>query len=137
MFKSKSRTPVNESSMKMASIISTGTVITGNINSEGDIRIDGILKGNITCKAKVLIGPDGVVEGDITAQQGDILGRVQGKIKMSELLHLHGKATVEGDIHAAKLMIEPTVSFNGQCQMGANIVELNPEMASLASAVNE
>lgn len=134
MFNSKSRSSSSETPIGIASIISAGTVITGNIESKGDIRIDGILKGNISCKAKVLIGPEGVVEGDITGQQADILGTVSGRIKMNGLLHLHGKATVEGDIHAAKLQIEPTVNFNGQCHMGANIVELNPDMAS---AVNE
>jgi cytoskeletal protein CcmA (bactofilin family) len=55
---------------------------------------------------------------------------------MNGLLHLHGKAVVEGDIHAAKLQIESTVSFNGQCHMGANIVELNTS-SELATAVNE
>lgn len=134
MFNSKSRSASNETPMSTASIISAGTIITGNIESKGDIRIDGILKGNVSCKAKILIGPEGVVEGDITGQQADILGTVHGRIKMSGLLHLHGKAIVEGDIHAAKLQIEPTVSFNGQCQMGANIVELNPDMAT---AINE
>src|SRR5580765_2372695 len=128
MFSSKSRSSSNETPIGTVSIISAGTIITGNIESKGDIRIDGILKGNVSCKAKILIGPEGVVEGDITGQQADILGTVHGRIKMNGLLHLHGKATVEGDIHAAKLQIEPTVSFNGQCQMGANIVELNPDM---------
>jgi cytoskeletal protein CcmA (bactofilin family) len=133
MFNSKSRSSSNETPISTASIISAGTIITGNIESKGDIRIDGILKGNVSCKAKILIGPEGVVEGDITGQQADILGTVHGRIKMSGLLHLHGKANVEGDIHAAKLQIEPTVSFNGQCQMGANIVELNPEMATVVN----
>jgi cytoskeletal protein CcmA (bactofilin family) len=133
MFNSKSSS-TNETPVGTASIISAGTVITGDIESTGDIRIDGILKGNISGKAKILIGPEGVVEGNITGQQADILGTVHGRIKMNGLLHLHGKATVEGDIHAAKLQIEPTVSFNGQCHMGANIVELNADMAA---AVNE
>ena len=112
-----------------ASIIGAGTIITGNIDSMGDIRIDGRLIGDISCKCKILIGPQGSVEGNITGKQADILGSVKGKIKISGLLHLHGKAKVEGDIHAAKLQIETTVSFNGKCHMGANIVELNPDMA--------
>ena len=133
MFKSKSNSAGNETLVGSASIIGAGTVITGNIDSKGDIRIDGVLKGNVHCKAKILIGPEGVVEGDITGQQADILGTVTGRIKMNGLLHLHGKATVEGDIHAGKLQIETTVSFNGQCHMGANIVELNPDMAAVVN----
>lgn len=134
MFNLKSRSATNETPSSPASIISAGTTITGNIECAGDIRIDGILIGNITGKAKVLIGPEGMVQGDIIAQQANIQGTVHGRIKMKGLLHLHGKAIVEGDIHAAKLQIEPSVNFNGQCHMGANIVELNPEKAI---AVNE
>jgi cytoskeletal protein CcmA (bactofilin family) len=134
MFNSKSRAKTDEKPAGAASIIAAGTVITGNIECTGDIRIDGTLKGNIYGKSKILIGPQGIVEGDITGQQGDIMGSVTGKIKMTGLLYLHGKANVEGDIHASKLQLDPTVNFNGQCHMGANIVELNPE---LAKAVNE
>ena len=133
MFNSKSRSSVEKPTYS-ATIIGSGITITGNIESTGDIRIDGILKGNLSCKSKILIGAEGVIEGDITGDQADILGTVHGNIKMNDLLHLHGKANVEGDIHAGKLQIETTVNFNGQCQMGANIVELN---TVLAAAVNE
>lgn len=117
-----------------ASIIATGNMINGNISSEGDIRIDGTIKGNVFSKAKVLIGNEGIVEGTIYCREADIAGQVSGNINTNEMLHLKGNAIVNGDIHTAKLLIEPSVSFNGQCQMGANIVELKPEMAA---AVNE
>ena len=98
--------------------------------SNGDIRIDGALVGNLTAKAKILIGPEGSVDGDIEGMTADVLGKVTGKIKVKELLFLRGKATLNGDIYAGKLQIEPTATFNGQCHMGANIVELNTERAS-------
>jgi cytoskeletal protein CcmA (bactofilin family) len=119
-----------ESNIGANTIIGAGTTITGDLSSNGDIRIDGILKGNLDAKAKVLIGPEGVVEGDIHGAQADVLGKVIGKIKVKELLHLRGKATLNGDIYAGKLQIEPTVTFNGQCHMGANVVELNSERAA-------
>ncbi len=134
MFNSKSKSSFDETKAGSTTIIGAGTVINGNIQSTGDIRIDGFLKGNLQAKAKVLLGADGVIEGDIDCKQADILGKVTGKIKASDLLHLHGKAIVDGDIFAAKLQIEPTVSFNGQCQMGANVVELIKERAT---AVNQ
>ena len=134
MFNLKSKSAFDESSISANTIIGAGTEISGDINSYGDIRIDGILKGNLIAKAKILIGPDGLVEGNISGQQADILGKVVGAVKVKELLHLRGKATLEGDIYAGKLQIEPTVTFNGQCHMGANIVELNAERAS---AVNQ
>lgn len=134
MFTSKSKTTDNKSSNVSTTLIGSGTVITGNIESSGDIRIDGILKGNLFGKAKIIIGPDCIIEGDIIGQQADILGRVEGRIQINDQLHLRDKAIILGDIHAAKLLVEPTASFNGQCRMGANIVELN---ADIAKAVNE
>lgn len=134
MFTTKSKVSDNQSTNGSTTLIGAGTVITGNIEASGDIRIDGILKGNLFAKAKVIIGPDSIIEGDIIGQQADILGRVEGRIQVNDLLYLRGKAVILGDIHAVKLLIEPTVNFNGQCRMGANIVELNADMAK---AVNE
>lgn len=134
MFTSKSKTSFAENSAGSTTIIGAGAVISGNIESAGDIRIDGVLKGNLDCKSKILLGPDAVVEGDIIANQADILGRVLGKVSVNDLLHLHGKAVVEGNIQTSKLQIESTASFNGECHMGANIVELN---LGMGKAVNE
>lgn len=100
-----------------ASIISAGTTMKGDITSNGDIRIDGILNGNIHCTAKVVIGANGVVEGDISGQQADIMGKVNGSIKVKELLQLKGGSQVNGNLYATKLQIETSANFNGQCHM--------------------
>ena len=134
MFSSRSRPSSAETPVGSTTIIGAGSVISGNIESIGDIRIDGILKGNLSCRSKVLLGPEAVIEGDIIARQADILGKVLGKVKVNDLLHLHGKAVVEGNIQTGKLQIESSASFNGECHMGANIVEINVE---IGKAVNE
>ena len=85
-------------------------------------------------KSKILIGTEGVVEGNMNANYADIQGKITGNIKVNDLLLLRGRAKIDGDIYAGKLQVEPTVSFNGKCHMGANIVELNAE---LPNAVNQ
>ncbi|WP_205510791.1 bactofilin family protein [Longitalea arenae] len=100
-----------------ATIIAAGTVLKGDISSNGDIRIDGSLQGNIQCQAKVVIGSNGSVEGDISGQQADIMGKVSGTIKVKELLQLKGGSHVNGNLYAGKLQIEPSANFNGQCHM--------------------
>ena len=123
MFNQKSKTDVlrNESPAPSgggsASIIASGTSMKGDLNSNGDIRIDGILTGNIHCSAKVVIGANGVVEGDIVGLQADIMGKVTGAIRVKELLQLKGGSTVTGNLYAAKLQIETNANFNGQCHM--------------------
>jgi len=133
MFNSKGKGSFDEGSSSANTIIGAGTTITGDIESNGDIRIDGKLIGNLTAKLKVLVGPEGMVEGDVLGQQADVLGKVTGKVQVKELLHLRGKATVQGDIYAGKLQIEPTVTFNGQCHMGANVVDLNSERSNVVN----
>jgi cytoskeletal protein CcmA (bactofilin family) len=76
MFKSKSKSSFDESPASSTTIIGAGTTIIGNIQSNGDIRIDGILKGNLSSKAKILIGAEGAVEGDIDGKQADVLGKL-------------------------------------------------------------
>ena len=134
MFNSKSKSSFDATTSNASTLIGAGTTITGDMQSNGDIRIDGILKGNLHGKAKIVIGTEGVVEGNIEGLQADIMGHVTGIIKVQELLYLHGSTTVNGDIYAGKLQIEPTAVFNGQCHMGANVVELNN---GVANAVNQ
>jgi cytoskeletal protein CcmA (bactofilin family) len=100
-----------------ATIIAAGTTLKGDIASNGDIRIDGTLQGNIQCQAKVVIGSNGTVDGDISGQQADIMGKVTGTIKVKELLQLKGGSNVNGNLYAGKLQIEPSANFNGQCHM--------------------
>jgi cytoskeletal protein CcmA (bactofilin family) len=108
-----------------ASMIAAGTTLKGDISSNGDIRIDGTLQGNIHCTSKVIIGANGVIEGDISGQQADIMGKVSGTIKVKELLQLKGGSQVTGNIYSAKLQIEPAANFNGQCHM-QTMPEVNP-----------
>jgi cytoskeletal protein CcmA (bactofilin family) len=133
MFNSKPKSSPNESPSGSTTIIGAGTVIKGDIESTGDIRIDGTLNGNLTATAKILIGPDGVVEGAIKGRQADVLGKVTGQMDIKEVLQLRGKCNIDGDIYAGKLEVEPTATFNGRCHMGANVVELNVELASVVN----
>ena len=134
MFNSKSKTSSDATTSTSSTMIAAGTTITGDLESNGDIRIDGTLKGNLKGKSKIIIGTDGVVEGNVEGLQADIMGHITGTIKVQELLYLHGSTEINGDIYAGKLQIEPTAVFNGKCHMGANVVELNNDVAN---AVNQ
>ena len=114
-------------------LISSGTTIKGDISSNSDLRIDGMVIGNINSNAKIVIGSSGVVEGDIHGNNADIVGKTSGTIKVKELLQLRGECSVNGNVYAGKLQVEPTATFNGQCHMGANVVDMaSNEVASLA-----
>jgi cytoskeletal protein CcmA (bactofilin family) len=101
-----------------ATLVSAGTTLKGDISSNSDLRIDGTIIGNVTSSAKIVVGANGSVEGNITGNQADIVGRVTGNIKTKDLLQLRGDCVVNGNLYAGKLQVEPTAIFNGQCHMG-------------------
>mgnify|MGYP000877818380 CR=1 FL=1 len=100
-------------------LIGTGTTIKGEVLCDSDIRIDGNLNGNLTTKGKVIIGPTGAVMGEINCRNSEISGKMDGKIKVSELLSLKSTAKITGDIITNKLSIEPNAVFTGTCNMGS------------------
>jgi cytoskeletal protein CcmA (bactofilin family) len=114
-------------------LISAGTTIKGDISSNSDLRIDGTIIGNINSSAKIVIGSSGVVEGDILGNNADIVGKISGTVKVKELLQLRGDCVVNGNIFASKLQVEPSATFNGQCHMGANVVDMSAnDVAAIA-----
>ncbi len=105
-------------------MIGAGTVITGDIKSKGDIRVDGSLNGSIDTEGKVVVGQGGIVEGDVICKDADIAGVLKAKISVSQLLALKSSAKLNGDIITNKLSIEPGASFTGSCSMGAVIKDI-------------
>jgi len=94
-----------------------GTEISGEIKSSGNVRIDGKLKGNINIKGRLVIGATGFIEGDIVCNDCDVLGKIMGKISVSELLSLKASANIQGEMATKKLSIEPGAIFTGTCKM--------------------
>ncbi len=106
-----------ESINQSINIISEGTKIKGDINANGDIRIDGELIGNILAKGKLVIGPKGRIEGQINCSNIEIAGYIKGKVTASELLNMKATSQITGDIVAGKLSVEPGSLFSGSCNM--------------------
>jgi cytoskeletal protein CcmA (bactofilin family) len=124
MFTSKNETMKNTETTAAINMIGAGTVITGDIQSKGDIRVDGTLKGSINTSGKVVLGKDGVIEGDVVCTDADVSGTIKAKISVTQLLSLKSTAKLNGDIITNKLSIEPGASFTGSCSMGAVIKDI-------------
>ena len=122
---SKLNEPKTQKEMtEMINTIGAGTTITGDVQSKGDIRIDGTLKGSVNTTGKVVLGKEGVIEGDVVCNNADIAGVLKAKITTTELLSLKSTAKLKGDITTNKLSIEPGASFTGSCSMGAVIKDI-------------
>jgi len=107
----------NETENLVINLIGTGTVINGDVKSNGDIRIDGTLIGSLDSKGKVVVGPTGNIDGEITCQNADISGNIKAQITVAELITLKSTAKLTGDLVTNKLAIEPGANFSGSCNM--------------------
>lgn len=120
------RTPEPNSPDRLNRIVE-GTVIEGEIKSDSNIRIDGVVKGTITTKGRLVVGPTGNIEGEVICSNADVEGVINGKITVNDLLSLKATARLTGDIITKKLAIEPGATFSGSCNMGAVIKDLKGE----------
>lgn len=100
-------------------LISQGTIIKGDIETEGDLRIDGSLIGNIVTKGKLVVGESANIEGTITCDNADISGKVVAKVTVNNLVVLKEVSRFSGDIITKKISIEPGAVFSGNCQMAS------------------
>jgi cytoskeletal protein CcmA (bactofilin family) len=110
----------NETTSNNINLIGFGTEIHGDINCNGDLRIDGTLVGNITAKGKIVVGETGKIKGEIACKNADVSGFVDGKVIVAELLSLKSTAKVVGDMSTSRLAIEPGSRFTGYCDMSSN-----------------
>lgn len=101
-----------------------GTIIKGDVSTAADFRLDGHLIGNFNTKGKIVIGPSGMVKGDIVCKNADIEGKFEGKIQVAEILSLKSKAIIHGEVICGKLAVEPGAEFSASCVMKPNVKTL-------------
>lgn len=102
-------------------MIGKDTLIKGDVESSGDIRVDGKLIGSLKVTGKVIVGPTGTIEGDVNCKQAEISGLVKGVLKCEELTTLKSTSKVELDMITKQLCIEVGAVFTGKCQMSQTV----------------
>lgn len=107
-----------------SNIIGKGTILRGDIETFGNIRVEGKVIGNITTKSKAAFGHSSNIDGNILAQNAEIAGTVDGMVEVSEMLVLKPSAVINGNIMTNKLVIEAGATFNGSCKMGVTVKEI-------------
>lgn len=118
MFNSKEDHKVAEEISNSSNIIGKGTILQGDIETYGNLRIEGKIIGNVKTKSKIALGQSSHVEGNILAQNAEVAGEVKGKIEVTDILILKPTAVIHGDIVTNKIIVESGATFNGGCKMG-------------------
>jgi cytoskeletal protein CcmA (bactofilin family) len=120
----KEEKKVAEELSNSSNTIGKGTTVEGNIETYGNLRVDGRVVGNIVTKSKLVLGQTSEVDGNILAQNAEVLGEIKGKIEVSDLLILKPSSVIRGDILTSKLIVETGATFNGGCKMGNVMKEI-------------
>ena len=137
-------TPASTSQRKSAngaptrSVIDSWLMITGNLQSEGEVQVDGQILGDIRC-AHLTVGKDATVHGNITAEEVVVRGTVKGTIRANRVI-LQESARVDSEIFHKTLSIEEGASFEGSSRMrenpmNAEVVDLQAAAAGMKAAV--
>ncbi len=119
MFTNKEEKKVEAEITSSSNTIGKGTYLHGDIETHGNLRIEGKVEGNIKTKSKIVLGRSSIVIGDIVAQNAEIEGEVSGKVHVSEMLILKSSSKINGNIKTNKLVVESGSEFNGGCKMGS------------------
>lgn len=122
---SKDNKKNNSNKVAERNIIGTNTTITGDINSEGDFRIDGTLEGTIKTSGRVVIGTAGFIKGKVECTNADVEGKFSGELLVLNTLTVKASANINGDVVIGKLSVEPGAAFNATCAMKGAVKELN------------
>ena len=101
------------------SIVAKDLTISGDLQAEGVIRVEGRVIGNVHAGDQVLISEGGIVEGDVVTREAVIGGRVHGCITAEERAELQASSVVHGDISTRRLLIQEGGQVNGVVKMEA------------------
>lgn len=99
-------------------LIASGTKLEGTIHTKDDIRVSGHVDGSLHVQGKAMVAPEGVVDGDLHADDSDVAGTINGELRIKGRLLLKSTARVKGTIHTSRLIVEEGATFDGQCVMG-------------------
>ncbi|RLD82368.1 MAG: polymer-forming cytoskeletal protein [Bacteroidetes bacterium] len=118
MFSEKKGTP---KPIGERNIIAKNTTLVGDLTSDGDFRVDGKIEGTIKTTGRVVIGKEGIVNGNIECLNADVEGTFSGNLDVEEVLSLKNTAVISGDVVLGKLSVEPGATFNATCAMKGSV----------------
>jgi cytoskeletal protein CcmA (bactofilin family) len=122
------RTPTKEPGL---SIIAVGTHVTGQVDTNGVIKVEGAVTGSVRAEGQVLVAKGGMVDGDILTREAIIGGEVRGAIYADDRVEVQASSAIHGDITTQRIVVQEGGDVNGHIKMG------NPEALKRTSEVGE
>ena len=108
---------VSDSYTKVVDLISWNAVLSASITTQNDIRIDGVVNGNVFTPKRLVVGPKAVINGNVCADSVDCFGKINGDVVVKTTLTIKDKASIIGSIETAALSVELGAFVSGKCSM--------------------
>ncbi|MGN1058366.1 MAG: polymer-forming cytoskeletal protein [Candidatus Avelusimicrobium sp.] len=99
------------------SVVSAECYFQGALSVQGSLRVDGTLEGTVDNARHVIVGTEGKIVGDVTAQVVVCGGVIEGNV-CADMLEVLAPASIKGDIRAKKMMVEEGGRIDGRCAIG-------------------
>jgi cytoskeletal protein CcmA (bactofilin family) len=130
--------PIDENVNSQAeTIVGPSVKIQGDLNSEGNIKIEGQVSGKVKTSQSVYANAGSKIIADILAGNAIVGGEVQGNLKISGHLILQGTAKITGDIACQVLRVEDGAQFSGKCTMGGSAPTANGRKSNATEELEE
>lgn len=118
--------------VRITTIIGNGSECNGDFSSDGSVRVDGCINGNVTVAGTLIVGTTGVINGDIEADSAIVGGEVFGNVTIKEKTELISTARVIGNIVTTLIVIDERAIFQGNCNMNQDVNERRSRPSSKA-----
>lgn len=111
-------------------VLSADVEIKGSIKFTNELIIDGKVEGEITSAGVLTVGENAEIRGEIKTKSVTVFGKVHGNITVDERCELKARAVLQGDLKAARLVIEEGATFVGKSEVTPNKIAMKqPEAA--------
>lgn len=118
------------------SIIGPGMKVVGDCETDGTVRVEGLVEGSVNAGKAVVVGKDGKVEGTVDTQDAVISGAVSGTVTAESRLELQATARIDGDIFARRMQLEEGALVNGKVHMGEEVTKKSSEGTASGAAAS-
>ena len=99
-------------------VIAQGTSITGKFSATEDVRLDGVIEGDVKCDKRLVMGETGRVKGTIHAADAIIMGTIEGELIVGNTIHLKSTAKIDGVIQGKSMTVDDGARYSGECKVG-------------------
>ncbi|MBI5379119.1 MAG: polymer-forming cytoskeletal protein [Nitrospirae bacterium] len=120
--------------------IGNNTICSGELTFQGTFRIDGRLEGKVRSQGTLIVGEEGIVQGEVQIGTLILNGKIFGNVTATTRAALLGQAVLQGDLSTPQVLMEEGIQFNGRCQMatagGQGRLEKTPGEKALGTPQN-